>query len=470
MARRIKQRITFENVTVIDLAAEGKAIAKVDDLVIFFTGAIPGDVVDLLRLRKKKNYAEAKVLRIVKESSESHPPFCRHFGICGGCCNQRVPYEKQLEYKRKQVCEQLRRLGGFDEPTVNPVVPASKTTLYRNKLEFTFSNKRWLTDEEIGKDGTLDTNGVGFHVPGRFDKVLDIGECRLQPEPSNGIRSAVRKFALQNGYEFFDIRNRTGFLRTLVVRTSSTGQTMAIQVFFYEDEPRRVALLEMLKQSFPEITSLYYVINGKGNDNISDLNTIRYHGTPYIEEKMGDLVFRVGPKSFYQTNSEQARKLYDVVRKYVCLTGEETVYDLYTGTGTIANFIAGEAKKVVGVEYVPEAVADAKINSEINGIDNTVFFAGDMKDILTDEFFAANGRPDTVILDPPRAGVHPSAIKALLDTRPKRIVYVSCNPATQARDMAMLASEYKFVESTPVDMFPHTHHIENVALLERIAE
>jgi 23S rRNA (uracil1939-C5)-methyltransferase len=465
MARRTTQRIVLENITVTDLAAEGKAIAKIDDMVIFFEGAIPGDVVDLLILRKKRNYAEAKLLRRVEEASDAQNPFCRHFGVCGGCCNQRLPYEKQLEYKRVQVREQLRRIGGFDEPDVKPVKPANKTEFYRNKLEFTFSNKRWLTDEEISEKEALDSNGLGFHVPGRFDKVINIEECSLQAEPSNSIRLAVRMFALQNRYEFFDIRSKSGFLRTLIIRTSSTGQTMAIQVFFYEDEPRRRALLDMLRLAFPEISSLYYVINNKGNDSIADLNPVCYHGMSYIEEKMDGLVFRIGPKSFYQTNSEQARTLYGLVREYAHLTGSEIVYDLYTGTGTIANFIASKAKKVVGVEYVPEAVADAKINSEINGISNTVFYAGDMKDILTDEFVAANGRPDTVILDPPRAGLHPSVIKALLEASPNRIVYVSCNPATQARDMAMLAPKYRLIESTPVDMFPHTHHIENVALL-----
>lgn len=463
--KRKKERIEVENVEVVDIAAEGKAIAKINDMVVFIPQVIPGDIVNIYLKKKKKNYAEGVVLKLVKESPRAESAFCTNFGICGGCKWQRLPYSDQLKYKCGQVFEQLTRIGKLKEPKIHEIIPSSSTLYYRNKLEFTFSNKRWLKSEEIGK--VENTDGLGFHVAERFDKVLDIDTCYLQPEPSNKIRKAIRQYTIENCYEYFDIREQNGLLRNLIIRTSeSSGEIMLIIVFYREDEQKRIALLEYLKSSFPEITSLFYVINAKGNDTLYDQDLICYFGKPYIEEKMEELTFRVSPKSFYQTNSLQAYELYKVVRNYASLTGKEIVYDLYTGTGTIANFVASNAQKVVGIEYVPEAIEDAKINSTINNINNTCFFAGDIKDILTETFVLENGNPEVVILDPPRAGLHPNVIEVLLKIQPYTIVYVSCNPATQARDLLLLSEKYNFIESQPVDMFPHTHHIENVALLK----
>ncbi|MDR1594096.1 MAG: 23S rRNA (uracil(1939)-C(5))-methyltransferase RlmD, partial [Prevotellaceae bacterium] len=426
--------LNLENIEITGWAAGGKAIAKVDDMVIFVENAIPGDVVNM-RAFKKKNYAEGRVTEIVRPSPTSQEPFCSHFNDCGGCVSQRIPYSEQLEYKEQQVKDQLERIGGIVSPLVRTILPSEKTVFYRNKLEFTFSKKRWLTASETGNNHDIDTNALGFHVSGRFDKVLDIEKCWLQKSPSNEIRLKAKSYALSKGYEFFDLKNKTGLLRNLIIRTTTTGELMVTAVFGCSDEEKQTDFMEMLRQSF-DITSLNYVINTKGNDSINDLDAVCYSGKPYIEEKMENLIFRIGPKSFYQTNSEQAYNLYSIVRKYAGLTGVETVYDLYTGTGTIAVFLAGLSKKVVGIEYVPEAIEDAKINSAVNGTDNTSFYAGDIKDVLNKDFIQTNGVPDVVILDPPRAGLHPSIPKILLEAAPEKIIYVSCNPATQARDIA----------------------------------
>jgi 23S rRNA (uracil1939-C5)-methyltransferase len=455
--------LNMENIEITGWAAGGKALTKVGEMVIFVEDAIPGDIVDV-RIVRKKNYAEGRVTKIVRPSPMSQEPFCSHFNDCGGCVSQRIPYSEQLKYKEQQVRDQLERIGGIKSPLVRTILPSEKTVFYRNKLEFTFSKKRWLTAAEIGNSHNIDTNALGFHVSGRFDKVLDIEKCWLQKSPSNEIRTTAKAFALSKGYDFFDIKSKTGLLRNLIIRTTTTDELMVTVVFGCRDEEKQTDFMEMLKQSF-DITSLNYVINTKGNDSISDLDVVCYSGKQYIEEKMDDLVFRVGPKSFYQTNSEQAYNLYKIVRQYAGLTGVETVYDLYTGAGTIAIFLAEHSRKVVGIEYVPEAIEDAKINSTINKTNNTRFYSGDIKDVLTQEFIRNNGTPDVVVLDPPRAGLHPSIPAVLADAAPEKIIYVSCNPATQARDIAMLASQYKFIECHPVDMFPHTHHVENIVLL-----
>jgi 23S rRNA (uracil1939-C5)-methyltransferase len=457
--------LNLENIEITDWASGGKAIAKVGEMVIFVTDVIPGDIVNM-RIKRKKNYAEGYVTEIVRPSPLSQEPFCSHFNDCGGCVSQRIPYSEQLKYKEQQVIDQLQRIGGLKSPLVRPILPSEKTTFYRNKLEFTFSKKRWLTASEIGNNNDLDTNALGFHISGRFDKVLDIEKCWLQDAPSNEIRTEAKKYALNKGYEFFDIKNKTGLLRNLIIRTSTTGELMVIVVFGCRNEDSQTDFMEMLKHRF-DITSLNYVVNTKGNDSISDLDIICYSGKPYIEEKMEDLTFRIGPKSFYQTNSEQAYNLYNIVRKYAGLAGNETVYDLYTGTGTIANFLARNASKVIGIEYVPEAIEDAKTNSEVNKINNTLFYSGDIKEVLTMEFIQTNGAPDVIILDPPRAGLHPAIPKVLLEAAPATIIYVSCNPATQARDISLLAEQYELVECQPVDMFPQTPHVENIAFLRK---
>lgn len=457
----------LENVKITDIAAEGKAIARVNDMVVFIPYVIPNDVVDIRIIKKRKNYAEGLVVRTVQQSDNAQNPFCKHFGECGGCKWQRLPYAEQLKYKQQQVIDQFTRIGLINAPVVEATLPSEKTLYYRNKLEYTFSNKRWITKAEVEANSSIDnSNALGFHIPERFDKVLDIDTCYLQPNPSNDIRLAVKEFAIKHQYDFFDLRQKSGFLRNLVIRTATTGEIMVIVVFYYDDEPKRNQLLNYLQHKFPEITSLQYVINTKANDSLADQEVITYTGKPYITEVMEDLQFRVGAKSFYQTNPEQAYKLYCLARDYAKLTGNEVVYDLYTGTGTIANFVARMAKKVIGIEYVKEAIDDANINSAINNINNTLFYAGDMKDILNKDFVATNGQPDVIILDPPRAGIHPDVAQTLLFAAPKRIVYISCNPATQARDIALLAEKYKLICTQPVDMFPHTHHIESVALLE----
>lgn len=472
MARRTKKPLPIlEMVTITDVAAEGKAIAKVNDLVVFVPFVAPGDVVDIQLTRKKHSYAEGKAIRFHAYAKERAVPFCEHFGVCGGCKWQHLPYEEQLRYKQKQVIDNLTRIGKVEMNEVLPIKGSEKTVYYRNKLEFTFSNKKWLTEEQIKSDEKFDCmNALGFHIPGMFDKVLDINKCWLQSELSDRIRLAVREYCrTHEGYPFFDLRNQEGFMRTLMIRTASTGDLMVVVVFYHEDVEHREALLNHLAEQFPEITSLLYVINSKCNDTITDQEVICYRGKDHIIEEMEGLQFKVGPKSFYQTNSDQAYELYKITREFAGLTGNELVYDLYTGTGTIANFVSRSARQVVGIEYVPEAIEDAKVNSELNKIDNTLFYAGDMKDLLTQDFINDHGRPDVIITDPPRAGMHDDVIKTILFAEPKRIVYVSCNPATQARDLQLLNEKYDVVKVQPVDMFPHTHHVENVVLLEQKA-
>lgn len=473
MGRRRKKLPFYENIEIIDLAAEGKAIAKIatgnDDkeMIVFVTGCVPGDRVDIQINRKKKTFMEAYPVNFKKYSELRIDAKCSHFGVCGGCKWQNLPYSKQLEYKHKQVVDQLRHIGGIQLPDAEPILASPKEYYYRNKLEFTFSNRRWLTTEEIADDSPKQMNALGFHIPKMFDKIVDIEKCYLQNEPSNELRLAIKQYALENKLSFFDLRNNEGFLRNLIIRTSTTGDLMVIVSFFYEDKSLREGLLNFISEKFPQISSLMYVINPKKNDTITDLPVKLFAGKDHIFEQMEDLRFKIGPKSFYQTNSEQAYNLYCLVREYAQLTGTETVYDLYTGTGTIANFIAKNAQKVVGVEYVPEAIEDAKVNSAINSIENTSFYAGDMKDVLNDDFIAHNGSPDVLITDPPRAGMHKDVLKVILNAAPEKIVYVSCNAATQARDIQLLDEKYKVVKYQPVDMFPHTAHVENIALLQK---
>ena len=471
MARKKKELPLLEKVTITDVAAEGKAVAKVNELVIFVPYVVPGDVVDLQVKRKKNHYAEAVAVKFHEKSPLRTEPFCSHFGVCGGCKWQCLSYEEQLKYKQKQVFDNLTRIGKVELPEFRPILGSEKTHFYRNKLEFTFSNKRWLTEEEVKQDVKYDQmNAVGFHIPGAFDKVLAIDKCWLQDDISNQIRNAVRDYAYAHNFPFFDLRTQEGLLRNIMIRTSSTGELMVVlQCKVTDDEGRRKMeeILQFMADSFPQITSLMYVINNKCNDTIGDLDVEVFKGNDHIFEEMEGLRFKVGPKSFYQTNSEQAYNLYKVAREFAGLTGNELVYDLYTGTGTIANFVARQARKVVGIEYVPEAIEDAKVNSALNSIDNTLFYAGDMKDILTNDFIAEHGRPDVIITDPPRAGMHNDVIDVILAAEPKRIVYVSCNPATQARDLQLLDGKYKVTAVQPVDMFPHTHHVENVVQLER---
>ena len=471
MARKKKQLPLLEKVTITDVAAEGMALARVNDMVVFVPYVVPGDVVDLQVKRKKHSYAEAVAVHFHEYSPTRAVPFCQHYGVCGGCKWQVLPYEEQIKYKQKQVEANLRRIGKIELPEITPILGSAKTQFYRNKLEFTFSNKRWLTEEEVAQEVKYDQmNAVGFHIPGAFDKVLAIEKCWLQDDISNRIRNAMRDYAYGKGLSFFNLRTQEGLLRNLMIRTSSTGELMVLlqcNVTCAEEEEQMKGLLQYVADGFPEITSLLYVINNKCNDTIGDLDVHVFRGNDHIFEEMEGLRFKVGPKSFYQTNSEQAYNLYKIARSYAGLTGNELVYDLYTGTGTIANFVSRQARKVVGIEYVPEAIEDAKVNSAINGIENTLFYAGDMKDILTRNFIEEHGRPDVIITDPPRAGMHNDVIDAILFAAPKRIVYVSCNPATQARDLQLLDKDYWVAAVQPVDMFPHTHHVENVVLLER---
>ena len=472
MARKKKPLPFLENITIEDVAAEGKAVAHVDGLAVFVPYAVPGDVVDLQVRRKKNKFAEAEIVRIVQPSPERTAPFCQHFGVCGGCKWQCLPYERQIHYKQQQVEQQLRRIGKVELPEISPILGSKHMRAYRNKLEFGFSNKRWLTLEEV-QSGVVfeDMNAVGFHIPGAFDKILDIEQCHLMDDINNRIRNEIRRYAKENGLSFYDVRGGEGLLRGIMLRTSATGEVMLLIQFCMHDVaaqmPAAQALMAHLHTTFPEISSLLYVNNTKCNDTFADLEVHTFHGNDYIYEVMEDLKFKVGPKSFYQTNTEQAYELYKVARSLADLHGDELVYDLYTGTGTIANFVARGARHVVGIEYVPEAIEDAKVNASINGIGNTTFLAGDMKDILNQEFIAQYGRPDVVITDPPRAGMHNDVIETLLFAAPKRIVYVSCNPATQARDLALLDAQYKVTAVQPVDMFPHTHHVENVVRLDR---
>ncbi len=466
--RKQNQKIIYEQVLITDVGAEGKAIAKVDDVVVFVPHAIPGDVVDIQLTRKRKRFREGRVVKYHTYSTERVEAFCEHFGVCGGCKWQNLPYEKQLFYKQKQVADQLKRIGKVDLPELDPIRGSVNTTFYRNKLEFTFSNKRWLSELEVASNEEIvDNNALGFHVPGLFDKVVNVNKCWLQPEPSNQIRNAIKEYAEINNLEFFDIKQQNGFLRNVIIRNSSNGELMVIVSFYSEDKTKREDLLNMLAHKFPQITSLMYVINQKGNDTILDQEIHVFKGKDHIFEEMEGLRFKIGPKSFYQTNSQQAYELYKVAREFAALSTNDIVYDLYTGTGTIANFVARNAKKVIGVEYVPEAIEDAGLNSALNEITNTAFFAGDMKKVLTDEFIAEHGKPNVIITDPPRAGMDNKVIETILNASPERIVYVSCNPATQARDVDLLSSMYKVTRVQPVDMFPHTHHVENIVLLEK---
>ena len=468
MAKNKKPLPIFEKITITDIAAEGKAIAKVNDIVVFIPFVVPGDVVDLQVTKKKSHFMEARPIHFHSYSEKRTEAVCEHFGICGGCKWQILPYSEQIRYKQKQVVDNLTRIGKIELPEISPILGSAKTEFYRNKLEFTFSNKRWRTFEEIAEGKVFETmNAVGFHIPGQFDKVLDINKCWLQNDISNEIRNEVRKYALANELTFFNLKTQEGFLRTMMIRTTSTGELMVIMIFFYEDIETQNALLQHLADKFPQITSLLYVINSKANDTITDQEVLVFKGNECIYEEMEGLKFKIGPKSFYQTNSEQAYELYKVARNFAGLTRKELVYDLYTGTGTIANFISHQCKQVIGIEYVPEAIEDAFENSKLNNIENTLFYAGDMKDILNAAFIEKHGKPDVIITDPPRAGMHEDVIDAILLAEPKRIVYVSCNPATQARDLSLLDSKYKVTAVQPVDMFPHTHHVENVVLLER---
>ena len=458
----------MENVTIEAVAAEGKALAHVDGMVVFVDFAVPGDIVDIQVFKKKKNYMEGFISRMVQPSPHRLEAFCGHFGVCGGCRWQPLPYEMQLEAKRQQVCDQLVRIGHLEVPEIRPTLPSERTQFYRNKLEFSASNRRWvLQGEDPDAIPDNDRMGLGFHVGKFFDKVLDIKKCWLQPEPSNAIRLFIKDFCIRNGYEFYNIRENHGFFRNMFVRTTEKGDVMLILCFAREDEAARKALLDAVSARFPQITSLYYVINEKLNDSIADQSPILYKGNEAIYEEMEGLRFKIGPKSFYQTNSRQAHRLYSVAREFAALHGNEVVYDLYTGTGTIAQFVSAEASKVIGIEYVPEAIEDARQNAEANGITNCTFFAGDMKDVLNEAFIARHGKPDVVILDPPRAGIHPDVAQVILKAAPQRMVYVSCNPASQARDLAILCRDYKITAVQPVDMFPHTMHVENVVALVR---
>ena len=459
--------LLLENLTIESCAAEGKALTHWNGAVVFVPFAVPGDVVDIRVIKKSKKYYEGIVERIVKPSKDRLEPFCEHFGVCGGCKWQPLPYSMQLEAKRQQVYDQLVRLGHLEVPEIRPTLPSDNTRYYRNKLEFTFSSKRWLLkDEDPENVPAIDRMGLGFHVGKFFDKVLDIRHCCLQKDPSNAIRLFIKDYCVRNGLDFFDIRQNVGYVRNMFIRTTDTGDLMVIICYFYECREVREKMLDAIAEAFPEITSLYYVINSKLNDSIGDQECILYKGSHTIRETMEGLTFRIGPKSFYQTNSGQALKLYSVARDFAGLSGSEIVYDLYTGTGTIAQFVSGKAAKVIGIEYVPEAIEDAKINAAGNGITNCEFFAGDMKDVLSAEFIQEHGQPDVIILDPPRAGIHPDVAKVILEASPARIVYVSCNPASQARDLAILAEKYSITAVQPVDMFPHTQHVENVCALE----
>jgi len=468
MSRKRKPYPLLEGVEITDVAAEGNALGRVDDMVVFVPYGAPGDIVDIQVTKKRKSYAEGRIVNIVKEGDVRIAPRCSHFGTCGGCRWQHLPYDVQLACKQKQVSDALKRIAKVELPEISQIKGSENIWEYRNKMEYTFSNRKWLTPEQMASDEVFDDrDGAGFHIPGAFDKVLDIDRCYLQDDFSNRLRKFVKAYGKSHGLSFYDLRQQQGLLRTLMVRMASTGEIMAVMCFGEENPAAVKDVMDAIRAEFPEITSLQYVINLKVNDTITDQEIITHSGKDFIEEEMDGLRFRVGPKSFYQTNSRQAYELYKVTRDFAGLTGNELVYDLYTGTGTIANFVSRLARRVTGIEYVPEAIADAKVNSAINGIENTDFYAGDMKDVLTDEFIAEHGRPDVMIVDPPRAGMHEDVVKVILRAAPRRIVYVSCNPATQARDIALLDERYKVTAVQPVDMFPHTHHVENVVRLER---
>jgi len=470
----VKKGDRLTNIIIETMAAEGKCIARIDGKVAFIDGGAPGDVVDIELTKIKSNFLEARVVSIQKFSEYRDQPFCEHFGLCGGCVWQHIQYAEQLKYKQQQVVDNLERIGGLQLPPIQPIVASASTRYYRNKLDYTFTANRWLTKEELNvaiENKTFEV-GLGYHIPKMYDRVFDVKQCHLQPDPSNAIRVLVRQVAMENDIPFFDLRKQIGFLRTLTIRSTLAGEVMVILQVTYDKMEWTEKILAAIAENFPQVTSINYIINGKRNDTFADLDIICWRGKPYITEKMrlpagdGELQFRVGPKSFYQTNPGQAFELYKIAWKMAALTGDELVYDLYTGTGTIANFVARDAAKVVGLEYVAAAIDDAKINSQINQIDNTVFFAGDIKDLLKDSFLKENGKPDLVITDPPRAGMHEDVTKMLLEVAPNRIVYVSCNPATQARDLKILAEKYVITQVQPVDMFPHTIHVENVVRLD----
>jgi len=457
----------YEEIEILAAGSEGKSIAKINEKVIFIPFAAPGDIVDLKVVKKKKAYLEAKITKVHKYSDLRIEPKCSHFTVCGGCKWQHLPYSEQAKFKHQQVKDQLERIGKVDTSSMSTIIEAPEDYYYRNKLEYTFSNLAWLT--EFSKDidfSDRNMNALGFHIPGMFDRILNIDHCYLQAEPSNEIRLSIKKYADENNINYFDIRKQTGFLRNLIIRTASTGEIMVIVVLYHEDEDTRISLLNHISENFPNITSLMYIINEKKNDSITDQEVVLFKGKDHMMEEMENLKFKVGPKSFYQTNNKQAYELYKVARNFANLSGDELIYDLYTGTGTIANFVAAKAKKVIGIEYVEEAIADAKVNSELNNITNTEFFAGDMVKVLDDMFVDTHGTPDVIITDPPRAGMHPKVCDLLNRIKAKRIVYVSCNAATQARDLELLSDNYEVKEIQPVDMFPQTHHVENVVLLE----
>lgn len=467
MSRKRKELPVLEDVRITDVAAEGNALARVNDMVVFIPYGAPGDVADVRLTRKRSSYAEGRIERMVTPSPDRVAPRCEHFGTCGGCRWQHLPYGLQLKFKQEQVEAALTRIAKVELPPISPIKGSERIWEYRNKMEYTFSNRRWLTYEQLNSPEVFDNrDGAGFHIPGAFDKVLDISRCHLQDSLGDELRLFIKEYGRSHGMSFYDLKAQTGLLRTLMIRIASTGETMAV-MSFGEDDPDAVReLLDAVRARFPRLTSLMYVINTKCNDTISDQEVLLHSGREYIEEEMEGLRFRIGPKSFYQTNSRQAYELYKVAREFAGLTGDELVYDLYTGTGTIANFVSRQARRVIGIEYVPEAIEDAKVNSAANGITNTEFYAGDMKDVLTADFIAAHGTPDVMIVDPPRAGMHQDVVDVILAARPRRIVYVSCNPATQARDLALLDTEYRVTAVQPVDMFPHTHHVENVVQLE----
>lgn len=467
MARRKNTRKTFENVEVLDAGSKGKGIGRASDgRVLIIDQVVPGDVVDVTTYKKRKSYYQAKPLRFVELSPKRTEPVCQHFGVCGGCKWQNMAYQHQLYYKEKEVLENLKRIGKINIAETKPILGSKEIYFYRNKMEFSFSNSRWLTESEIssGKD-IEDKNALGFHIPGMWDKILNLEKCHLQEDPSNDIRNKIRDFATENNLEFFNPREQIGLLRTLMIRTSSTGEYMVLIQFYQENKAKRELLLDYIIQEFPDVTSLQYVINEKGNDTIYDQEVINYFGQDFIYEEMEGLKFKINAKSFYQTNSEQAYELYKITRDFANLSGDELVYDLYTGTGTIAQFVAKKAKHVVGIEAVPEAIEDAKANAKLNGIENTSFFAGDMKKIFTSGFIAEHGQPDVIITDPPREGMHKEVVEQILSVKPKRIVYVSCNSATQARDLQLMDAFYQVEKSQAVDMFPQTHHVENVVCL-----
>lgn len=465
---RKKEMPLLEKVRITDIGSEGNAVARVDNLVVFVPMLIPGDVVDIRIKKKRKKYIEGSVVRFHEYSPDRINPPCNHFGICGGCKWQHLPYDLQLFHKEKQVRDNLERIGKVSLPEINHILGSPQIFRYRNKLEFAFSDKRWLTNEEITSDNEFaKEDAIGFHIPGLFDKVLDIRECLLQPEPSNEIRNSVREYAHKDRMTFFNAREQSGFLRNMIIRNSLKGEIMVIFVFFYEDEKRREGLLDFISGKFPEITSLFYIINSKKNDSLSDQEPVLYKGNDHIIEEMNGLKFRIGPKSFYQTNTRQSVTLYSVAKEFAGLTGKETVYDLYTGTGTIADFVADSAARVIGIEYIEEAVQDAVKNSELNKINNTRFYSGDIRSVLNEQFINENGRPDVIITDPPRAGMHEDVVRTIVSASPGRIVYISCNPSTQARDILLMSERYTVDKVQPVDMFPHTHHVENVILLKR---